>query len=303
MLLALLLGGCEGDGAAPNGADDGGDQQAAIDLESFATAGELRVRIDESLTELATAKDESSAADPHKRLDEIAADADELAAEARGGTPADAAAAEAASRLGEAAKRLSALAAEMEQVYGAAAAEREPGVEAQDELLALSGRLDELAGRLTQPRAALREATVQARRDLNELTPRLDNSQLDALTTLKVTFARGTEEGELPELQKALQNRAAVLADEVAELKPADVIADCTPGAQTVTDFSVRNMDCDEAEAIVLDAIPVLAPSFSVDGFSCTILGDYGPTDGPVLGATDVRCEAGEQAFRFGFAD
>jgi hypothetical protein len=55
---------------------------------------------------------------------------------------------------------------------------------------------------------------------------------------------------------------------------------------------------------LAIEAVGVLAPSFTVGGYSCTILGDYGgPEPGVIYGASDIRCELGDQAFRFDFSE
>lgn len=57
------------------------------------------------------------------------------------------------------------------------------------------------------------------------------------------------------------------------------------------------------------NAVRPLAQGATVDrwrrhrGFSCQILGRYGPPDGPILGAENVRCAQGDRAFRSSWGD
>ncbi|KAA0267397.1 MAG: hypothetical protein EDQ89_11785, partial [Acidobacteria bacterium] len=99
-------------------------------------------------------------------------------------------------------------------------------------------------------------------------------------------------------------DRSAALNEQVAALEPPDVVTDCTSEHYpNVADMSVRNMDCAEADALTSVAIQALAPTFTIPGWSCSILGDYTEIEGSILGATDIRCVAGDRAFRFSFGD
>lgn len=54
------------------------------------------------------------------------------------------------------------------------------------------------------------------------------------------------------------------------------------------------------------NVIPVYAVEprpFQSAAFSCQILGQWAPKDGPVLGADNVRCVQGDRAFRFSWGD
>lgn len=84
-----------------------------------------------------------------------------------------------------------------------------------------------------------------------------------------------------------------------------DVVEDCTSkAAPNVTGLSVRNMSCEEADALTGDVIGSLSRKpFSAAGFDCEILGESGPESGPILSASDIRCSSGEMAFRFSFGD
>jgi hypothetical protein len=85
----------------------------------------------------------------------------------------------------------------------------------------------------------------------------------------------------------------------------ADIVEDCTSeSAPNVTDFSVRNMSCEEADALTAEVVQSLSRQpFTAAGFDCQILGQYAPDSGPILGAEDIRCTSGDRAFRFSFGD
>ena len=85
----------------------------------------------------------------------------------------------------------------------------------------------------------------------------------------------------------------------------ADTVKDCTSGAApNVTNLSVRNMTCEEADSLTGEVIQSLSRQpFSAAGFECEILGQAGPDSGPILGAEDIRCTSGDRAFRFSFGD
>ncbi len=89
-----------------------------------------------------------------------------------------------------------------------------------------------------------------------------------------------------------------------ATLQPPDVVQDCVSAfAPNVADMSVRNMDCAEADDLIVAVIQDLQPGpFQSAGFSCQIL-QWGPKDGPILGADNVRCVQGDRAFRFSWGD
>jgi hypothetical protein len=191
----------------------------------------------------------------------------------------------------------------MEELYGLAEAERAPSAEAQDEVVEVAARLDRLRDGLDAPERALARSALTARRALLMIQPDLSSDDLEEVAALKVALARAARGHPLGDVADALADRAAALNEQVAALEPPDVVLDCTTDYVTVTEMSVRNMDCAEAEPLVLQAIQALAPTFTIPGWTCSILGDYGPPGGPILGATDVRCVAGDRAFRFNFAD
>jgi hypothetical protein len=71
-----------------------------------------------------------------------------------------------------------------------------------------------------------------------------------------------------------------------------------------VTDLSVLNMSCDEADALTGEVIGSLSRQpFTAAGFECEIQGGSAPATGPILGAEDIRCTSGEREFRFSFGD
>jgi hypothetical protein len=192
----------------------------------------------------------------------------------------------------------------MRDLYAQAAVERTPGAEAQDEVVELAVRIARLRDVLDGPERALARSALTARRALLAIQSDIDPDDVDEGARLKVAIAHAARGGALGDVGDALADRAAALNDQVPSLEPPDVVEDCTSQYYpNVTDLSVRNMDCAEADALTSQAIQALAPSFSIPGYSCSILGDYGPPEGPILGATDIRCESGDQAFRFSFGD
>ena len=105
---------------------------------------------------------------------------------------------------------------------------------------------------------------------------------------------------------RVIARRAARTLDApAATLQPPDVVDDCVSEFEpNVSDMSVRNMSCAEADDFVIAAIRNLQPgTFESAGFSCQILGRYGPPDGPILGAENIRCTQGDRAFRFSWSD
>ena len=158
------------------------------------------------------------------------------------------------------------------------------------------------------------DALASASHQLSQTLRRLAGDQ--ALSVGEQTRLRKLREGvkslddrakeAMPGLAQTISSLASRLRQRSGELtpEPPDVILDCASGYETVSALSVRNLSCAEADPLVLQAIQALAPSFTVGAYSCSILGDYGPQDGgPILGASDIRCESGDQAFRFSFAD
>jgi len=81
--------------------------------------------------------------------------------------------------------------------------------------------------------------------------------------------------------------------------------ADCvSKSAPNVSDLSVENMGCKEADALTGEVIQSLSREpFSVAGFECEIRGRSGPESGSILGAEDIRCASGDRSFRFSFGD
>jgi hypothetical protein len=84
-----------------------------------------------------------------------------------------------------------------------------------------------------------------------------------------------------------------------------DVVEDCTSkSAPNVTDLSVRNMSCEEADDLAGDVIGSLSRKpFTAAGFDCEILGGSAPDSGTILGAENIRCISGDRAFRFSWGD
>jgi hypothetical protein len=74
--------------------------------------------------------------------------------------------------------------------------------------------------------------------------------------------------------------------------------------APNVTDLTVENMACEEADALVGDVIQSLSREpFTAAGFECEIRGRSGPASGPILGAEGIHCASGERSFTFSFGD
>jgi hypothetical protein len=187
--------------------------------------------------------------------------------------------------------------------------EREPSEEAQSELADASKDVESLTIRVEAAGDHLADAVRELDRAVRELIddPSLTSEGQDRLGTVRkrlIELDRHAMEA-IESLEGRVRSEADLLSSRSDELtpEPPDVILDCTSTVSTASDVSVRNMSCEEADALILEAIPNLAPGFTTGAFTCTILGDYGPPSGPILGAEDVRCESGDQAFRFGFAD
>lgn len=187
----------------------------------------------------------------------------------------------------EAAMQTAKLASALAELSREANVNREPSDEAQAEVMALSDSATSLLDEVREIELAFR---LSARR------LELATGELGLEPAEKVSL-------DTAAIRTSIQAMASDLADRAAALEPVDVVTDCTSEFNTVGDFSTRNMSCQEAQGLIEQAIPLLAESFSVDSYDCAILGEIGEHDGIVLGATDVRCEDGDQAFRFNFAD
>ena len=108
------------------------------------------------------------------------------------------------------------------------------------------------------------------------------------------------------EARQLARRATRTLEAPASALEEPDVVEDCVSAyGPNVADLSVRNMDCSEADDLTGAVIGALQPGvFEAAGFTCQILGDYGPSDGsPILGASDIRCTQGDQAFRFSWGD
>lgn len=215
---------------------------------------------------------------------------------------------DAAEHLGDAAEELSLTGARLSAAIRLEAREQDASEEAATRLADASTQVDRLTVRVSNAERAMTRAYKALRAAINELAddPTLgsEGERVDALGRRLAGLDRDADEG-FNALRKTIATEARALAARANELtpEPPDVVQDCSSAYETVSDVSVRNMECAEADAVIIQAIPTLAPNFAVAGFSCTILGDYGPPDGPILGASDIRCEAGDRAFRFSFAD
>ena len=74
--------------------------------------------------------------------------------------------------------------------------------------------------------------------------------------------------------------------------------------APNVTDVTVENMTCEEANDLIADVIQSLSREpFTAAGFECEIRGQSGPDSGAILGAEDITCTSGDRTFVFSFGD
>lgn len=300
VLVLALLAGCGG--SAADDAETGADP-AVEDLAALVATGELRRLVDGGIDDLAAAGDAGDAGRAAGRLAEAARRARMLARRTPD-TGAGRAARRSLNELAAAAADLSRTADRMRELYERADAGRAPSAEAQDEVVELAARIDGLRRALGAPERALARSALTARRALLMLETDLGAEHVEEVASLKVAVARAARGRALADVDEALADRAAALSEQVASLEPPDVVADCTSEHfPNVTDMSVRNMDCAEADALAPAAIQALAPTFTIPGWSCSILGPYGPPGGPILGASDIRCVAGDRAFRFSFGD
>lgn len=105
---------------------------------------------------------------------------------------------------------------------------------------------------------------------------------------------------------RRIARKAAQTLDAPANvLRAQDIVRDCDSRyAPNVSDLSVRNMDCSEADDLTVSVVAILQPGvFQSAGFTCQILGEYGPRSGRILGASDIRCTKGNTTFRFSWGD
>jgi hypothetical protein len=301
-LAVAFLAGCGGSGGGETSTAVGSDA-ATEELASLIAAGDLRRLVDGAVSDLAAAEGAEDADRAADRLAEGARRARALARQTPD-TRVGRATKRSLNALAAAAEDLSRTAARIRDLYAAAAAERTPSAEAQDEVVELAARIGRLRAELEGPERGLARSALTARRALLAVQPDIGPDDVDEIARLKVAVAQAARGGALGDVSDALADRATALNEQVTSLEPPDVVEDCTSQYYpNVTDLSVRNMDCAEADALTTQAIQALAPSFSIPGYSCSILGEYGPPDGPILGATDIRCESGDQAFRFSFGD
>jgi hypothetical protein len=302
VVLVAVLAGCSGSDGEDTAATAPGSA-AVEDLAALIAAGDLRRMVDGAIADLAAAEDAEGAARVADRLAEGARRARALAGRAPD-TRTGRAAERSLNELARASEELAGTAERMRELYEQAAAERAPSAEAQDEVVEVAARIDRLREQLDGPERALARSALIARRALLMVQPALETEHVEEVAALKVALARAARGHALGDVEEALADRAAALSDQVASLEPPDVVLDCTSEYYpNVTDMSVRNMDCSEADGLTSAAIQALAPTFSIPGFSCSILGDYTEIEGRILGASDIRCVSGDRAFRFSFGD
>jgi chromosome segregation ATPase len=191
-----------------------------------------------------------------------------------------------------------------------ATADLQVGEDAQAQLADASEEIKRYSIRVEAAGKQISSSIFQLSQGLHELA---QDENLDAADRQRLRKLRDGLKGldskaqaAVAQLGQTIDSQASRLRQRSVELtpEPPDVILDCVSSYETVGALSTRNLSCAEADPLVLQAIQALAPSFTVGAFSCSILGDYVPTDGgPILGASDIRCDSGEQAFRFSFAD
>lgn len=297
---AVLVVGCSGSDSSDSSAQEA---TGSTEFASLSEAVQLQAATEKSVKDLAEADSPADAKEARKDLQAIGRQADALV-KGDGEEQPSIDTRRALLKLQIASAKLVDLAIDMENLYREAAIERTPGEEAQNDVVDLSQRMTKLKDQLKEPSKAMRGSALATSQALRAIAPDLDADQTTELATLKVQVASAKRVSGLDGISDALDTQAGALADQVASLEPPDVIEDCTSQYEpNVADMSVRNMSCAEADALTSDVIQALAPSFSVDGYSCSILGDIGEYDGVILGASDIRCESGDQAFRFSFGD
>jgi hypothetical protein len=183
--------------------------------------------------------------------------------------------------------------------------------EASSDASDLADQMDQAATKASESRRHVLDGLADLRRAVAALSAQL---QEDGSLSDEARSQLSQTQANIRELSRQTVSAFAFLGSSTAELQSdlearaeeltPDVILDCAGDFPNVTEMSVRNMGCEEANGYVERAIVVLAPdSFSVEEFSCSILGPYGPQTGPILGAEDVRCDSGDRAFRFSWGD
>lgn len=126
--------------------------------------------------------------------------------------------------------------------------------------------------------------------------PRTRELRVDPQLRERLTAAVGSASQRMSSLVAALAP-APVTPD-----VPENVVVPCgdDPGLYRI---QALNLSCADANQLARAAAGALAPTFSVYGYSCEILGTYaGPRPGVFSGADDVLCRQGRQAFQFDFS-
>ena len=219
----------------------------------------------------------------------------------RNGAPLPAAVIASAKLQIKALERGADLAGKLAKLEDEANRERAASAQAQDELTALAGEVDDL-------RPLAREVAQLQSRQLGSLRRLLASAQRIAeragvVAPTDVSDKLRADPDLRAGLWAAVSNASQTISGLAASLAPADVVVGCgdDPG---IYRLSARNLTCEQAHQLAVASVGALAPTFSVAGFECAILGRYaGPEPGVFYGADDVRCERGSRAIQFDFAD
>lgn len=303
LIISLPLSACGG-----SSEETTTSEESVAALDTATATSDLSVELTRLVDDLGSVERVSRAKDLERELADIRETADELAADVGSG-PGSASLASALRASSDSAQELEETAAALAAAIEERTRERDPSEQASAELARASRDVKRLTIRVSTAGADLRRALRSLEQALGELAadPSLDTESQERVAAVEQQLARLARDAEraTDALQGKLKAEAELLVERSEELtpEPPDVVLDCVSTVETASDVSVRNMSCEEADTLILQAIPSLAPSFTVGEFSCTILGDYGGSEGLILGASDVRCASGDRAFRFGFAD
>lgn len=294
--------------SACGGSDNDASDPSTDALSSAGDVAALSSRVNRLTEDLADATERAQVEQIERELRDARAHAEQIADRTTTGSASRSLRA-AAQADADAAGELEETAAALAAAIAAGEPQREVSEQASSELAGEARNVRRVKIRVEAAGDELDLAVRQLRDALGALR---SDSQLEAGAKRRIREVRNDIAvlgADARQAVSLLDGRVESEADQLRarseELKPEppDVVLDCTSTFVTTSDVSVRNMSCAEADGLILQAIPSLAPSFTVGEFGCTILGDYAPANGLILGASDVRCESGDRAFRFDFAD
>lgn len=198
--------------------------------------------------------------------------------------------------------RAATLARELAKLEDEANRDRVASPESQSELAALAADAEDLQP-VAERVGKLQEQHLSALRRLLRSAQRIARRAGVVAPTDVSADLRG-DPALSEDLSAAVSRVSATISSLAGNLAPAaDVVVNCgdDPG---IYRLSARNLTCDEAHQLAVASVGALAPTFTVAGFDCAILGRYaGPEPGVFYGADDVRCEQGDRAIQFDFAD